>query len=150
MGERREKERERNINVWLPLAHPLLGTWLTTQACAVTGSQTSNPLSHRPALDPLSHTSQASIWVFDEYKIFLNLSVETLSPLIYFVKFHFISSLIPNTSWFFFPQMYCWVFVCSPLFMFPCQPSVDIVYFYCYLPLLTIKKGMECADRWGG
>ena len=24
-GEGREKERERNINVWLPLAHPLLG-----------------------------------------------------------------------------------------------------------------------------
>ena len=30
-----EKEKERNINVWLPLAHPLLGTWLTTQACAL-------------------------------------------------------------------------------------------------------------------
>ena len=25
-GEGREKERERNINVWLPLAWPLLGT----------------------------------------------------------------------------------------------------------------------------
>ena len=23
----REKERERNISVWLPLEHPLLGTW---------------------------------------------------------------------------------------------------------------------------
>ena len=32
----REKERERNINVWLPLAGPLLGTWLTTRACALT------------------------------------------------------------------------------------------------------------------
>ena len=31
-GEGREKERERYINVWLPLAHPLLGTWPTTQA----------------------------------------------------------------------------------------------------------------------
>ena len=37
-GEGREKERERNINVWLPLAHPLLGTWSTTQACALTGN----------------------------------------------------------------------------------------------------------------
>ena len=37
-GEGREKERERNINVWLPVTHPLLGTWPTTQACAVTGS----------------------------------------------------------------------------------------------------------------
>ena len=37
-GEGREKERERNINVWLPLACPLLGTWPVTQACALTGS----------------------------------------------------------------------------------------------------------------
>ena len=36
-GERWEKERERNINVWLPLAHPLLGTWPTTKASALTG-----------------------------------------------------------------------------------------------------------------
>ena len=31
----REGKRERNINVWLPLARPLLGTWPTTQACAL-------------------------------------------------------------------------------------------------------------------
>ena len=36
--EGREKERERNINVWLPLAHPQLGTWPTTQVCALTGN----------------------------------------------------------------------------------------------------------------
>ena len=35
-GEGTEKERERNINVWLPLACPLLGTWPTTQACSLT------------------------------------------------------------------------------------------------------------------
>ena len=29
-GEGREKKRERNINVWLPLVHPPLGTWPTT------------------------------------------------------------------------------------------------------------------------
>ena len=29
---REEEERERNINVWLPLTHPLQGTWPTTQA----------------------------------------------------------------------------------------------------------------------
>ena len=28
------------------------------QACVLTGNQTSNPLIHRPALNPLSHTSQ--------------------------------------------------------------------------------------------
>ena len=43
-GERREKERERNINVWLPLVRPLLGTWPATQACALTGNQTDDPL----------------------------------------------------------------------------------------------------------
>ena len=43
-GEGREKERERNINVWLPLMCPLLGTWPTTQACAPTGNRTGDPL----------------------------------------------------------------------------------------------------------
>ena len=37
-AEGKEKERKRNINVWLPLTHPQLGTWPTTQACALTGN----------------------------------------------------------------------------------------------------------------
>ena len=37
-GGQREKERERNTNVWLPLTWPLLGTWPATQACALTGN----------------------------------------------------------------------------------------------------------------
>ena len=37
-GEGREKEGERNINVWLPPMHPLLGTWPTIQACTLTGN----------------------------------------------------------------------------------------------------------------
>ena len=36
-GEGREKKRERYINVWLPLTHPILGTWPASQACALTG-----------------------------------------------------------------------------------------------------------------
>ena len=56
--EGREKEREININVWLPLTHPLLGTWPAAQPCALTGNRTSNPLALRPALNSLSHTSQ--------------------------------------------------------------------------------------------
>ena len=32
----------------LPLALPLLGTWAATQACALIGNRTSDPLVHRP------------------------------------------------------------------------------------------------------
>ena len=53
--------REGNISVWLPLMRPLLGTWPTTQACALTGNRTGDPLVCRPALNPLGHTSQGTI-----------------------------------------------------------------------------------------
>ena len=56
--EGREKEKERNINMWLPLTCPTLGTWPATQACVLTGNQTGNPLGHMLGLNPLSHTSQ--------------------------------------------------------------------------------------------
>ena len=59
--ERREKKREKNISVWLPLPCPHLGTWPTTQACALTGNRTRDSLVCRPVLNPLSHTSQGSI-----------------------------------------------------------------------------------------
>ena len=36
--EGREKERERNISVWLTFKWPPLGTWPATQACALTGN----------------------------------------------------------------------------------------------------------------
>ena len=58
------RKKERNINVWFPLMRPLLGIWLATQVCALTGNQTGNPLVHRPALNPLSHTSQGSSYSF--------------------------------------------------------------------------------------
>ena len=60
--EGKEKERERNINVRLPLARPMLVTWPSTQACALTGNQTLDPLVHRLVLNPLSHTSQGLIF----------------------------------------------------------------------------------------
>ena len=63
-GEGRAKEVERNINVWLLLAHPLLGTWPKTPVCALTGNRTSDLLVHRLALSPLSHTSQGHFWFF--------------------------------------------------------------------------------------
>ena len=60
-GGRTKKERERNINVWLPLACPLLRIWPTTQACALTGNRTSSPLISRLAFNPLSHTNMGDI-----------------------------------------------------------------------------------------
>ena len=62
-GEGKE-ERERNINVWLPLMCPPQGTWARTQACAPTGNWTSNPLVCRPALSSLNHTSQGCLMIF--------------------------------------------------------------------------------------
>ena len=59
--------REENINVWLPLTCPLLGTWPATQAFALTGNWTNDPLVRRPVLNPLSYTSQGSIAIFQEY-----------------------------------------------------------------------------------
>ena len=57
----REKETERNINVWLPLKNLLLGTWPATQACTLMGNRTGNPSVHRLALNPLSHTNQSQV-----------------------------------------------------------------------------------------
>ena len=56
-----EKEKERNINMWLPLMRLLLGTWPVIQACALTGNGTSDPLKagaqsiepHQPGLSSL-------------------------------------------------------------------------------------------------
>ena len=39
---------------------PLLGTWPSTEACALTGKWTGDHLVQRLALNPLSHTSQGS------------------------------------------------------------------------------------------
>ena len=58
--------------MWLPLMHPLLGTWPTTQACALTGNRTSDPLVLRPALNPLSYTSQGRCYLLKDlnYRFF--------------------------------------------------------------------------------
>ena len=69
----------------VPLAHSLLGTWPTTQACALTGNQTHHPLGHRPAFNPLSHTSQAERYIFklfplcSDYRISFNLALTSFS-----------------------------------------------------------------------
>ena len=49
------RKRERNINVWLPLSCPYLGTWPT---CALTGNRTGDLSLCKTILSQLSHTSQ--------------------------------------------------------------------------------------------
>ena len=73
---------------------PLLGTWPTTQACDLTGNQTSDPLVCRLALNPLSHTNQGSLW---------ELSRSTfLATFINGIQYY----CIPMTYWF-----YNWMFM---------------------------------------
>ena len=55
----REEGREKEKHQCVVASHaPPLGTWPATQACALTGNQTSNLLVCRPVLSPLSLTSQ--------------------------------------------------------------------------------------------
>ena len=51
-GWGKEKERKRNISVWLPLQCPQMETWLATQKCAPTRNQTSNPLAGSQSTKP--------------------------------------------------------------------------------------------------
>ena len=51
---------------WLPLAHPKLGTWPATQACALTRNRTGDLSVCGTMPNPLSHTSQGSISYFKE------------------------------------------------------------------------------------
>ena len=68
-GQGREKERERNISVWLPHVPPRgPGPKPATRAWALTGNRTSDPLVCRLVLNPLSYTSLGNnnflIWHF--------------------------------------------------------------------------------------
>ena len=68
--------------MWLALMHALLGTWPTTQACALTGNRASDTLVHRPALNPRSYTSQGLICSFkkDFIDLFLLYVSEFIVP----------------------------------------------------------------------
>ena len=49
---------------WLPLTRPQPDAWPATQACALTGNRTGDLWVCRPALSPLSHTSQRKLILF--------------------------------------------------------------------------------------
>ena len=97
----RGKEGERegaNINVWLPLMCRPLGTQPATQACAPTGNRTSDLLVCRPALNPLSHTSQSNTsYVFCSILLsWTCCSAVTVSALLfYMVGISLLCSLMP-------------------------------------------------------
>ena len=63
----RQGEREGNINVWLPLVRPLLGTQPAAQACALIGNRISDPLLCSLGLSPLSHSSQGLTLFYHEH-----------------------------------------------------------------------------------
>ena len=78
----REREGEREgmkyQRVFASHVVPPLGTWPATQACALTGNQTSDPLVHRPVLNPLSHTSQGLNTVMFKFMLQENLSLNIM------------------------------------------------------------------------
>ena len=61
----------------LPLTHSHQGTWPVTQASAQAGNRTGEPLVCRPALNPLSHTSQGNIVSYLKKKLCQSLSSST-------------------------------------------------------------------------
>ena len=64
------RKRGREIAMCGCLMCILLGTWSTIQAYALTGNRTRDPLVHRLALNPLSHTSQGSFFSFLSFFLF--------------------------------------------------------------------------------
>ena len=69
---RKEGGRERNINVWLHLECPLLGTWPATQACVLTGNWTCNPLVLRKCSIHRVTPTRALFCIFMNSGIFFN------------------------------------------------------------------------------
>ena len=55
----------------LPLTCTTPGTWPATQACALTGKRSGDPLVRRLVLSPLSHTSpgECDIVMFENYML---------------------------------------------------------------------------------
>ena len=59
-----ERERGRNINMWLPLVHPLLGAWPAKQAYALDWESNWLHFDSQTTTQSLSHTSLGNHVVF--------------------------------------------------------------------------------------
>ena len=65
-GEGKEKKRVRNMNVWLPLTHPLLGSLSHNPGMCPDWESNQQPFGLQAGTQPLSHPSQGlwSILIF--------------------------------------------------------------------------------------
>ena len=60
----REGEKERNINVWLPLMWPPLGTWRSNPSMCPDWESNRQPFGLQPALNPLTYARQGGFFFF--------------------------------------------------------------------------------------
>ena len=112
-----ESKRRRDTSICerctnrLPLACLQLGIWPTTQACALPGNLTSNLSVCRPALNPLSHTTQRITFTIQKEAVFFyysmrlkaNLKELWFSPIKSSVDIVPLSRLLTNITHFKFP-----------------------------------------------
>ena len=119
--EGKEKERERNINVWLHFECPILGTWPTTQACALPGNRTSDPLVCRPALNPLTYTSQGPFITFsNRFQIYCSFPSSSPTPMMkMWDLLKLAQRLLILPSFFWIPFSSCCCLIC----LFPFVPN---------------------------
>ena len=69
----RDGERERNIDMWLPLTWPPLGIWPATQAWVLTENRTRDPLVFSsPVLNPMSYGNQGTIHILKAFKSYIH------------------------------------------------------------------------------
>ena len=69
------------------LRSPYWGPCPVTQACALTGNRTGHPLVHRPALNPLNHTSQGPFTlIFNLYHVDLMLALPILKNILFIFR----------------------------------------------------------------
>ena len=88
-GGRKRRDTSMCCCLW---STPYWGPWPTTQECALTGIQNSDPLVLRLALNPLSHTSQVILyallapWNINFSRLLLRASTETIENVAKFLK----------------------------------------------------------------
>ena len=78
-GERREKERERNIKVWEKY-----------RSVVASRNRTGDLVVHRPAFSPLNHTSRGPNRVFTKHQALTSIYVHIL---LFWSPFHWLSTL---------------------------------------------------------